>query len=258
MSAGSRAERGRPRTAARRVLRVTVLYPERLNLYADRGNLLVLARRCERRDIACEVSTVVLGASDDIADSRPHLVYIGGGQDRDQRACGADLQRHRETLTALATTGVKVLGICGGYQLLGHEYVTPDGTIPGIGLLDVVTVRGDGRRLVGNAAVVLADGRMLAGFENHQGRTTLGPAVEPLGIVAAGYGNNGEDRTEGAVAGSVIGTYLHGPLLAKNGWFADRLIAEALGIPETELGHLDDRFADAAHRHALAVALNQT
>lgn len=260
------------------VVRVAVLYPERLNLYADRGNLLVLAQRCRRRAIVFELIAVTLG--DKLASEGIDLLYLGGGQDRDQRACAADLQRHRDTIAALVATGTTVLGICGGYQLLGHEYVTPDGTIPGLGLLDAVTRREHGPRLVGNAAISL-DGaggaagagnghgadRVLAGFENHQGRTTLGERARPLGRVLAGHGNNGLDATEGAVDdcaldgggaaghGRVIGTYLHGPLLAKNAWFADELIAAALGVRPAELGVLDDTFADAVHTRARAVAL---
>lgn len=262
-------------------IRVTVLYPDRLNLYADRGNLLVLAQRCRRRGIGFELTRVTIG--DSLVADRIDLLYLGGGQDRDQRACAADLLRHRETVAALVAGGATVLGICGGYQLLGHEYVTPDGTIPGLGLLDVVTRREDGPRLVGNAAVSIAaatantatitggsgaDERMLVGFENHQGRTTLGASARPLGRVLAGHGNNGSDGTEGAIAdhdgpgrgetgrgGRVIGTYLHGPLLAKNVWFADELIAGALGVASTALDALDDAFADAVHARARVVAL---
>lgn len=238
------------------VVRMTVLYPDRLNLYADRGNVLVLAQRCRRRGIAFELTAVHIG--DTFGGPRPDLVYLGGGQDRDQRACGADLQRHRESLAAAAASGTTVLGVCGGFQLLGHEYVTPDGTIPGLGLLDAVTVRSDGPRLVGHvvvdvgAAELAPEPRRLAGFENHQGRTELGAGCRPLGTVLVGAGNNGDDRTEGAVAGTVIGTYLHGPLLAKNGWLADQLIERALGAP---LPELIDRFADAVHARAVEAAL---
>lgn len=231
------------------VLRVTVLYPERLNLYADRGNLLVLEQRCRRRGLAFEVTRIGLG--DPWRPAAPHLVYLGGGQDSDQRACAADLRRHRDAIAEVAAAGTTVLGVCGGYQLLGHEYATPDGVIGGIGLLDVVTTRGDGPRMVGNA-VVDVGGRMLAGFENHQGATVVGAGSRPLGTVVVGHGNNGSDGTEGAVSGTVIGTYLHGPLLAKNVWFADRLVADAIGAP---LAPIDDAFADAAHRRALDVAL---
>lgn len=237
------------------VFRMVVLYPDRMNLYADRGNVVVLARRCERRGIAFELTAVGIG--DSFGPAHPDLIYIGGGQDRDQRVCAADLQRHREALATAASAGASVLGICGGYQLLGHEYITPEGKVAGLGLLDAVTVRGSGDRLVGNVVVavdsVVAPGsRVLAGFENHQGRTELGPGCRPLGTVLAGAGNNGDDRCEGAVSGSVIGTYLHGPLLAKNSWFADQLIERAIG---RQLPGIDDRFADAVHARAVDAAL---
>ncbi len=237
------------------VFRMTVLYPERLNLYADRGNVLVLARRCERRRIRFELTAVGIG--DPFGRVQPDLVYIGGGQDRDQRACSIDLQRHREALVAAASAGGTVLGICGGYQLLGHEYATPDGTVSGLGMLDVVTTRLDGPRLVGNMVVAVdpelgLGSRVLVGFENHQGRTELGDGSRPLGSVVTGSGNNGHDGGEGAATGSVIGTYLHGPLLAKNAWFADHLIERAIGGP---LPAIDDRFADAVHARAVDAAL---
>jgi len=248
---------------AARAMRVTALYADRLNLYADRGNLIVLAQRCRRRGIAFELTTVGVGDRTPLEATRPDLVYLGGGQDRDQRACAVDLRRHREAIAGLAAGGAAVLGICGGYQLLGHEYVTPEGTIAGVGLLDVTTVRGAGPRLVGNAVIDVGAGRLLAGFENHQGRTTLGAGSRPLGTVLSGHGNDGDGGTEGAVSGTVIGTYLHGPLLAKNAWFADRLIAAAVGAPADDggahgrLGALDDRFAEAVHRRAVALALSE-
>lgn len=237
------------------LVRMTVLYPDRMNLYADRGNVLVLAQRCQRRGIALEVSAVHIGGS--LGRAQPDLIYIGGGQDRDQRACGADLRRHRDALATAAATGATVLGVCGGFQLLGHEYVTPDGTIAGLGLLDAVTTRTDGPRLVGNIVVRADDldtpgSRRLVGFENHQGRTELGAGCRPLGTVLVGAGNNGRDCTEGAVAGTVIGTYLHGPLLAKNAWFADLLIERAVRSP---LPALVDRFANDVHERAVETAL---
>lgn len=239
-------------------MRVFVLYPDRLHLYADRGNITVLVERCRRRDIPIEVVEVRLGET--WPAGRPHLVYLGGGQDRDQRVCAHDLRRHRRAIADTAAEGGVVLGVCGGYQLLAHEYRTPDGTIDGIGLLDATTERPDGPRLVGNAVVSVASGRLpwaidgsrrLVGFENHQGRTRLGVAAAPLGTVTVGSGNNGEDRTEGAVSGSVIGTYLHGPLFAKNVWFADDLIAHSVGGP---LSDLDDRFAGMVHQRAVEMA----
>lgn len=233
------------------ILRVTALYPDRLNLYGDRGNLLVLTRRAERRGATVDLTSVHLG--DDLPD-HSDLIYIGGGQDRDQARCALDLQRHRSALVQAAAEGTVVLGICGGYQLLGNSYETSNGTIPGIGLLDVDTVAGEGPRLVGDAVVERPDGTRLVGFENHQGRTTLGPGVRPLGVVVAGHGNNGEDGTEGAADGAVIGTYLHGPLLAKNADLADHLLELAWRRPLTPL---IDRFERSVHEGAISRALER-
>ncbi|MCB0979538.1 MAG: glutamine amidotransferase [Acidimicrobiaceae bacterium] len=242
------------------VMRVTVLYPDRLNLYADRGNVLVLAQRCRRRGIRLEVTALRLG--DPVADLAADLIYLGGGQDRDQQRCATDLGQRRDGILAALAGGATVLGVCGGYQLLGHEYTTDGGVVVGLGLLDVVTSRPEGARLVGNVVVDLdraaglgpsdpAATRPLVGFENHHGRTTLGPAARPLGTVRVGHGNNGTDGTEGAVAGRVIGTYLHGPLLAKNAWLADVLIERAVGGP---LPRLADPFEDAVHARAVRAA----
>lgn len=245
-------------------MRITVMHPDRLNLYADRGNVLVLAQRCQRRDIAVEITSVRLG--DRVADIDTDLIYIGGGQDRDQRTCAIDLTQRRTSIAEAIGRGTTVLGICGGYQLLGHEYVTADGTIEGLGLLDIVTHRLDDGRLVGNVVVDVdpsaldtttnlrptpTPSRTLAGFENHRGRTVLGDGCQPLGRVRVGNGNNGLDGTEGAVDGSVLGTYLHGPLLATNVWLADVLIERAVGGP---LATLADRFEDAVHVGAVQAA----
>jgi lipid II isoglutaminyl synthase (glutamine-hydrolysing) len=239
-------------------LRVCALYPDLMNIYADRGNLLLLQRRCQWRGISFELSASGLGErlDPDSAD----LYYIGGGQDRDQELCALDLAEvKRDALHAAAARGAVILAVCGGYQLLGHSYQLGDRTLPGIGLVDLVTVRSDDPRLIGNVAieVELDPGvrRVLAGFENHGGRTRLGPAATPLGRVLKGYGNNGVDGNEGVRRENVIGTYLHGPLLPKNAWFADWLIETALGIGET-LEQLDDRLEADAHadaRHAAGV-----
>jgi CobQ-like glutamine amidotransferase family enzyme len=237
-------------------LRICALYPELMNIYADRGNLLVLERRCRWRGIDVTITPASFG---DRVDPDAHdLFYLGGGQDRDQRLCAEDLVRSkRDALHAAAAAGRIVLGVCGGYQLLGHAYALGDEDIPGIGLVDARTVRSDGPRLIGNVAIeVDLDGtgerRVLAGFENHAGRTHLGPGERPLGRVLAGHGNTGETGAEGVRRGTVIGTYLHGPLLPKNAWFADWLIATALG--GLELAPLDDALEDAAHRRAREVA----
>jgi len=236
-----------------RELRLCALYPDLMSIYADRGNVAVLARRCAWRGIGLRVTAVGLGEA---LDPDAHdLFYLGGGQDRDQRLCALDLVETKgDALRAAAARGALVLGICGGFQLLGHEYELGDERLPGLGLVDARTVREDGPRLIGNVAIEVDLGtgpRVLAGFENHGGRTYLGPGEQPLGRVLRGHGNNGRDGGEGVRQGRVLGTYLHGPLLPKNTWFADWLIATALGLGE--LADLEDRLEDAAHasaRHA--------
>jgi CobQ-like glutamine amidotransferase family enzyme len=253
---------------------VCALYPDLMNIYADRGNLLVLERRCQWRGIGFAVTAAGLG---DQLDAGAHdLFYIGGGQDSDQRLCAQDLLATKSAgLHAAAERGAVVLGVCGGYQLLGHSYELDGELIEGVGLLDVRTVREPGPRLIGNVAIELAPDspplartghgaqarttsgeRVLAGFENHGGRTTLGEHQAALGRVMRGHGNDGRSDYEGAVSGTTIGTYLHGPLLPKNTWFADVLIALALGIELAELAPLDDALEAEAHasaRHAAGV-----
>jgi CobQ-like glutamine amidotransferase family enzyme len=239
-------------------LRVCALYPELLNIYADRGNLLVLRRRCEWRGIGFELSKSGLGESLD--GERHDLYYIGGGQDRDQRLCAEDLLRTKQgSLREAAAREAIVLGVCGGYQLLGEMYELGEEKIEGVGLLDVHTIRDPGPRLIGNVAieVKLDDGdepRVLAGFENHGGRTHLGPHAKPLGRVMKGYGNDGRSGHEGARRGNTIGTYLHGPLLPKNAWFADWLIARALKVDPSEMKPLDDTLEREAHQSARRAA----
>src|SRR3954463_6325991 len=245
---------------ADRTLRVCALYPDLLNIYADRGNLLLLERRCEWRGIGFELAGVGLG---DPLDPDAHdLFYIGGGQDRDQALCALDMvQTKRDALHAAADRGAVGVAVCGGYQLLGHGYEMGDERLPGVGLVDLDTVRVDGPRLIGNVAIEVElapdDKRVLAGFENHGGRTRLGPAARPLGRVLRGHGNDGRSGFEGARGGphgTVIGTYLHGPLLPKNAWFADWLTATALRTSGAELAPLDDALEDAAHAAARRAA----
>jgi len=235
------------------VLRVCALYPDLMNIYADRGNLLMLQRRCEWRGIGFELTPSGLG--DPIDPAAHDLFYLGGGQDRDQALCAQDLvETKRDALHAAADGGGLVLGICGGFQLLGHAYELGDEEIPGLGLVDLRTVRVDSHRLVGNVAIEVAlDGapRVLAGFENHGGRTHLGSGERPLGKVLRGHGNTGESGFEGVVRDGVIGTYLHGPLLPKNAWFADWLIARCTG---TQPEPLDDALENAAHAEARRAA----
>jgi CobQ-like glutamine amidotransferase family enzyme len=246
-------------------LRVCALYPDLMNIYADRGNLLVLARRCSWRQIGFELTSSGLGER---LDPDAHdLFYLGGGQDRDQRLCAEDLiETKREALHAAAARGAVVLGICGGYQLLGRSYALGGEQIQGVGLIDARTVREEGPRLIGNVAIEVfldgptADGpgagrgRVLAGFENHGGRTYLGDGELALGRVLKGQGNDGQSGREGARRGSTIGTYLHGPLLPKNVWFADWLIARALRIDAGQLAPLDDELEREAHLGARRAA----
>jgi CobQ-like glutamine amidotransferase family enzyme len=234
-------------------LRVCALYPELMNIYADRGNIAVLRARCEWRGLGFEVAASSVGEP---LDPDAHdLIYMGGGQDRDQEAVAHDMARtKREALHAAAERGAVVLAVCGGYQLLGRSYRLGDEELPGVGLVDLRTEREEGPRLIGNCAIEADLGtgpRVIAGFENHGGRTYLGPGEQPLGRVLAGHGNNGRDRTEGVRRGNVIGTYLHGPLLPKNAWLADRLVELALGV---ELSPLEDSMEEAAHRSARRAA----
>ncbi|HWF55953.1 MAG TPA: glutamine amidotransferase [Solirubrobacteraceae bacterium] len=237
-------------------LRVCALYPEVMNIYADRGNLMLLERRCRWRGIGFRLSASDLG--EELDPDSADLFYIGGGQDRDQRLCALDMaERKRVALHAVADRGGLILAVCGGYQLLGHSYQLGDETLPGVGLVDLHTVRVDGPRLIGNVAIEVeldpGDRRVLAGFENHGGRTRLGPEATPLGRVLNGHGNNGKDGCEGVRRDGVIGTYLHGPLLPKNAWFADWLIARAIGVQEP-LTELDDGLERAAHEDARRAA----
>jgi CobQ-like glutamine amidotransferase family enzyme len=238
-------------------LRVCALYPDLMNIYADRGNLIVLERRCAWRGIDFQLSSSGLG--EPLDGERHDLFYIGGGQDRDQRLCAEDLiETKREALHAAAARDAVVLGVCGGYQLLGSSYTLADEAIPGVGLLDIETVREDGPRLIGNVAIEVAlegaSDRVLAGFENHGGRTYLGAGQAPLGRVLAGRGNDGRSGLEGARTQNTIGTYLHGPLLPKNVWFADWLIARALAIDPAELAPLPDELERQTHLSALHAA----
>lgn len=243
-------------------LRLLALYPEQMNIYADRGNIIFLQRRCEWRGI--DFSYTASGPGEGFDAGEHDLLYLGGGQDRDQKAVAADMvASKREAISAAVGDGAVLLAVCGGYQLLGHSYQLGDEKLPGLGLADLETVREPGPRLIGNVAIEvdLGDGpRTVAGFENHGGRTYLGEDAEPLGRVVSGFGNNGKDGFEGVRRGNLIGTYLHGPLLPKNAWLADRLIAWALehryGSSLT-LDPLDDSLEQAAQQCAREVALRR-
>ena len=235
-------------------LRVCSLYPELMNIYADRGNMQLLRARCEWRGVGFELAGATLGEG---VDPDAHdFFYMGGGQDRDQALCAQDMvETKKDALHDAAGRGAVVLAVCGGYQLLGHEYEMEGKRLPGVGLVDLRTVREEGPRLIGNCAIEadLGDGpRVIAGFENHGGRTYLGSGEQPLGRVLKGFGNNGRDGFEGVRRDNVIGTYLHGPLLPKNAWLADRLIELAL---DTKLEPLpDDSLEEAAHQSARRAA----
>jgi CobQ-like glutamine amidotransferase family enzyme len=226
-------------------LRICHLYPDLLNLYGDRGNIMVLVQRARWRGLSVSVREAGLG--DAVEAGEADLFFLGGGEDRQQRIA-----------EAAAAAGAVILAVCGGYQLLGRYYRTAGGEeLPGLGLLDLWTEHpGPGvKRLIGNLAIeVEGMDAPLVGFENHGGRTHLGTQVRPLGRVLSGFGNNGEDGQEGAVSGRVYGTYLHGPLLPKNPHFADRLIREALQVrhPGAALPPLVDE--DAARARAVMLA----
>jgi CobQ-like glutamine amidotransferase family enzyme len=239
-------------------LRVCALYPDLMNIYADRGNLLLLEQRCRWRGIGFSVSSS--GVGEPLDPDGADLYYIGGGQDRDQKLCAEDLAyRKRDAIHAAAARGAVIVAVCGGYQLLGRSYQLGSETLPGVGLVELETVRAEGRgdRLIGNVAIEVelepGQRRVLAGFENHGGRTHLGAGTQPLGRVLKGHGNNGRDGAEGVRAGNIIGTYLHGPLLPKNAWFADWLIATAASIDEP-LAQLDDELEALAHAEARRAA----
>ena len=242
-------------------LRLLALYPDQMNIYADRGNIIFLRNRCEWRGIG--FSHAVAGPGDRIDPAAHDLVYIGGGQDRDQRMVAADMiETKGDALRDAVRDGAALLAVCGGYQLLGHSYQLGDERLPGLGLADLETVREPGERLIGNVAIEADLGtgpKLIAGFENHGGRTYLGPSAQPLGRVVKGSGNNGGDGFEGVRDRNLIGTYLHGPLLPKNAWLADRLIQLALARREgyePELEPLDDSFENAAHESARQAALS--
>jgi lipid II isoglutaminyl synthase (glutamine-hydrolysing) len=241
-------------------LRVMWLYPDHMNIYADRGNIALLERRCEWRGIGFELGTV--GPGEPVDPGAHDLFYIGGGQDRDQALVARDLvEGKRDALAAALGSGASMLAVCGGYQLLGDSYAVGNESLPGLGLVDLRTVREPGERLIGNVVIDadLGEGpRRLAGFENHGGRTYLGTGEQPLGRVVSGFGNNGKDGAEGVRRGRLIGTYLHGPLLPKNAWLADVLIAWALERrlgTAPDLAPLDDRLEQAAHESAVRAAL---
>ena len=233
-------------------LRVAHLYPEYLNIYADRGNIAVLANRAGWRGIELVVEPVsVRGA---LRPGEHDLIYIGGGQDREQALIAPDLAAKGAAIAEAVDGGAAVLAVCGGYQLLGRFYRDQGGAeLPGAGLFPLHTVAGE-RRLIGDCLLECefepGEKRTLAGFENHAGLTRLDVGAEPLGRVVAGFGNDGASGFEGCRVGTAIGTYLHGPLLPRNPWLADWLLARALAhrLGESpELEPLPDDLEREAH-----------
>ena len=231
------------------------LYPDYLNIYADRGNMAVLARRAAWRGIGFDYRTVSLG--DRLSPGEHDLLYVGGGQDREQALIAPDLAARKPELEEAVAGGAALLAVCGGYQLLGRFYRDRSGAeLPGAALFDHHTVAGE-RRMIGDVLLECelepGEKRPLAGFENHAGRTILAPVAEPLGRVVAGFGNDGESGFEGCRRGRALGTYLHGPLLPRNPWLADWLLAQALarkaGAPPA-LEPLEDELEARAHRVA--------
>jgi CobQ-like glutamine amidotransferase family enzyme len=229
-------------------IRVGHLYPDYLNIYADRGNIAVFAARAAARGHELEV--LAIGMRDAVPAGEIDLFYIGGGQDREQELVAHDLASKSGPLREAVETGAAFLAVCGGYQLLGHDYRDVAGVeLPGIGLLPLHTVASD-RRMIGDVLLECAwAGETLAGFENHAGRTILDDGAEPLGRVLSGFGNDGVSGFEGCRYKRAYGTYLHGPLLPRNPWFADRVLEEALlhaGIEE-QFEPLPDELEREAH-----------
>jgi CobQ-like glutamine amidotransferase family enzyme len=239
-------------------LRIAHLYPDLLNIYADRGNIIALSRRCQWRGIRARVDGFGLGQEPkwDAYD----IFYISGGQDREQNLVCRDLAGKAQGLIDAVEEDAVLLAICGGYQLLGDYYRAADGgTMEGVGLFRAHTTAGSGR-LIGNVVIEASPGgvsMVLAGFENHAGRTCLDTGQRPLGRVLSGHGNNGNDGGEGIIYRNAVGTYLHGPLLPKNTAFTDFMLAQALRHrygAEAELEPLDDTIEEEALRRAAALS----
>jgi CobQ-like glutamine amidotransferase family enzyme len=242
------------------IIRVAHLYPEYLNIYADRGNIAVFTRRAAARGHELRVDPVTLDTT--LEPGSHDLLYVGGGQDREQAMIAPDLAARGDTIRAAVAGGAALLAVCGGYQLLGRGYRGRDGSwLEGAGLFPHETLAGE-TRMIGDVLLEStldeAPGRTIAGFENHAGRTVLDPGAEPLGRVVAGYGNDGASGFEGCRVGRSVGTYLHGPLLPRNPWLADLLlswaVAHATGGEPEPLAPLHDELEAAAHAVAAARA----
>jgi CobQ-like glutamine amidotransferase family enzyme len=233
-------------------MRLTIgwLYPTRMNIYGDRGNVIAMRRRAEWRGLETDVRHIELG---DPIPEEVDLFFFGGGQDQEQIAVARDLAgRKGDALKAAVESGAALLSVCGGYQLLGREYRPHDADpLPGIGLFDVETVAGS-ERFIGNVIVDTQWGE-LVGFENHSGLTFLKGGARPMGTVRVGRGNNGVDESEGVLYRNAIGCYLHGSLLPKNPVLTDWLLGAALERRGLQLPpiELDDQFEREAKISAM-------
>ncbi len=243
-------------------LRICHLYPDLMNIYGDRGNIIALSRRAQWAGIEVEVVNVPLGASLDA--SACDIIFIGGGQDKEQALIAKDLQEVKgKAIIEAVQEGAALLAVCGGYQLLGKYFKTgADAVLPGIGLFDAWTVAGS-KRCIGDVLVecdFTGERHTLVGFENHSGKTYLGESLKPLGKVLHGCGNNAEDGREGAIYKNAFGTYLHGSILPKNPWFTDHLIRVALQRrygDQASLARVDTSFEDRAHQAVIARIRNR-
>ena len=241
-------------------IKICHLYPEVLNLYGDRGNILCLKKRMEWRGLDCQISEVKLGEKSDLSEF--DLFFIGGGQDFEQEVLLKDLREGKgDNIKSAVADGKTFLCICGGYQMMGHYYETKDKQrMQFLGAVDFHTIGGE-VRMIGNYAFKCTDaagGSDIVGFENHSGRTYLGEGVAPLGTVLMGYGNNGEDKTEGVHFNNVFGSYSHGPILPKNPEFADHLIKTTLErkYGSADLAPLSDKAEKTAHEYMLNLVLH--
>ena len=247
-----------PAPAATPRVVIAHLFPDLLNLYGDGGNVRILAQRLRWRGVPVEVRRVNHGESIDLAGV--DLVFLGGGPDREQRLASSELMRMRDELRAYVEDGGVLLAICGGYQILGREWLLGDEVVEGLGIIDMTTERaagGSADRLIDNIVLRSPLATLpVVGYENHAGRTRLGTGVEAFGSVASstGHGNNEVDKADGVRYKNLVGTYLHGPLLAKNPEVADHLLARALersaarsGVAAPTLAPLDDSVETGAN-----------
>lgn len=239
-------------------IRIAHLYPDMLNLYGDRGNIAALTRRIEERGIEVQTEKITMGKSFNSDDY--DILFIGGGQDFEQDVLLDDLTKGKDAeIKKAVQSGLVMLAICGGYQMLGKYYKTYDGKmLPYIGAIDFYT-EGKEERMIGNYAYKTKEGIEIVGFENHSGRTYLGDGVEPLGTVISGFGNNGEDGTEGVRFKNTFGTYSHGPVLPKNPEFTDLLISKALEnkYGKSELSPLDHTLEDKAKAQVIRLYIKK-